>query len=145
MMSDLGLTHVAFVVKNLEASIAFYGKYANMAVIHRRAGDDGAEIAWITDGTRPVVIVLLQLPGAADTPLGPMGHLGVAVASHETVDRLAAEARREGRLRKGPADYGPPVGYWAYIADPDGNILEISYGQDVAFTVESARALNGDP
>jgi hypothetical protein len=28
------------------------------------------------------------------------------------------------------------VGYWAYIVDPDGHNLEISYGQEVGFTVE---------
>ena len=38
----------------------------------------------------------------------------------------------------GPVDSGPPVGYWAYIVDPDGHNLEISYGQEVGLTVEQA-------
>src|SRR3546814_314086 len=46
----------------------------------------------------------------------------------------AAEA---GILLKGPEDWGAPVGYWAYIADPDGNVLEISHGQQVELTVEN--------
>ncbi|RYG81538.1 MAG: VOC family protein, partial [Alphaproteobacteria bacterium] len=35
-MTDTGLSHIAFVVKDLEASIRFYERYAAMAVIHRR-------------------------------------------------------------------------------------------------------------
>jgi catechol 2,3-dioxygenase-like lactoylglutathione lyase family enzyme len=35
-MPDLGLTHVALTARDLDASIAFYGKYAGMAVVHRR-------------------------------------------------------------------------------------------------------------
>lgn len=135
-MFDLGLTHIAFVVKELESSIGFYAKYAGMSVVHRRkASEDGSAVAWISDHTRPFVIVLIQSSDAEpEAPLGPFGHLGVAVRSRDDVDRLAAEARREGLLRRGPMDSGPPVGYWAFIADPDGNIVEISFGQDVALT-----------
>jgi hypothetical protein len=34
-MPDLGLTHVALTARDLDASIAFYAKYAGMAVVHR--------------------------------------------------------------------------------------------------------------
>lgn len=139
-MPDLGLTHVAFAVKDLAASIRFYETYANMRVVHRRPGDaTGAGVAWVSDLTRPFVIVLIQAEGLADTPLGPFGHLGVACASRAEVDRLADRARREGRLRSPPKDSGPPVGYWTYIADPDGNTLELAFGQDVDFAVEQAK------
>jgi len=137
-MSDLGLTHVAFAVADLERSVRFYQRYAAMQIVHRR-GDATSEVAWLSDLTRPFVIVLAQLPGAKDTPLGPFGHLGVACASRAEVDRLAALAAEDGVLRSGPTDSGPPVGYWAMIADPDGNTLEVAWGQEVAFTVAQAR------
>src|ERR1041385_6942650 len=35
-MSDLGLTHIALPVSNIDASVAFYEKYAHMQVVHRR-------------------------------------------------------------------------------------------------------------
>ena len=38
-MPDLGLTHVAFTVRDLDASLAFYAKYAGTAIVHRRAHD----------------------------------------------------------------------------------------------------------
>ena len=137
-VSDLGLTHVALAVRDLRASVSFYKQYAAMKVVHRRSAGAEAGVAWLSDLTRPFVIVLIQAPGLNDTPLGPFGHLGVAVASREDVNRLAELAKADGRLADGPTDSGPPVGYWAYIRDPDGNTLEVAYGQDVAFAVQVA-------
>jgi len=138
-MSDLGLTHVAFAVRDVEKSIAFYERYAAMRVVHRRRdATSGSVVAWVSDLTRPFVIVLIQADGLNDTPLGPFGHLGVACASWAEVDRLSSLAATEGILVSGPTDAGPPVGYWAYIRDPDGNTLEVAYGQEVTFTVNQA-------
>ena len=140
-MSDLGFTHVALSVRNLADSIAFYTKYARMRVVHQRTdADAGIAVAWMTDGTRPFVIVLAEWPEQKDAALGPFGHLGVGCPSREEVDKLCEAARAEGRLKSGPTDSGYPVGYWAYIGDPDGNNLEVSFGQDVKFTVEHAVA-----
>lgn len=133
-MSDVGLTHVALPACDLEESIRFYADYARMHVVHRREG-----VVWLSDRTRPFVIVLME-SREVQHPLRPSAHLGVACASRDEVDRLAAQARAEGRLVEGPADYGPPVGYWVFIRDPDGHTLEVSHGQDVGLTVASSRA-----
>ncbi|MBD2103635.1 VOC family protein [Leptolyngbya sp. FACHB-261] len=138
-MSDLGLTHVAIPVTNLDATIDFYARYARMQVVHRRKEETGDEVAWITDQTRPFVIVLLQKPEVEHQILPP-AHLGVACESREAVDRLCEQARQEGCLRDGPADAGAPIGYWAFVADPDGHTLELTFGQEVTFTVEHAEA-----
>ena len=141
-MSDLGLTHVALPVTDLEASLAFYGRYARMRVVHRRKDAvTGSEVAWISDGTRAFVIVLITAD-RVDQPLAPLSHLGVGCESRSEVDRLCAEAREEGVLRLGPLDAGYPVGYWAFLSDPDGHTLEIAYGQEVGLAVERA---SGDP
>jgi catechol 2,3-dioxygenase-like lactoylglutathione lyase family enzyme len=129
-LSDVGLTHVALPVRDLDASIDFYARYAQMQVVHRREG-----VVWLSDRTRPFVIVLMQ-GGQVEHPLRPAAHLGVACASRDEVDRLCALARGEQRLVGGPEDYGPPVGYWAFLSDPDGHTLEISHGQDVGLVVE---------
>ena len=45
---DIGLSHVALVVRDLEKSIAFYQKFADLEVVHRRrAGGDIDEVAWL--------------------------------------------------------------------------------------------------
>jgi lactoylglutathione lyase len=96
-MPDLGLTHVALTAHDLDASIAFYVKYAGMTVVHRRTRE-GSRAVWLSDHTRPFVIVLVEAAGQQDHPLGPFGHLGVACASREAIDQLYAEAcRRAGR------------------------------------------------
>jgi catechol 2,3-dioxygenase-like lactoylglutathione lyase family enzyme len=144
-MVDRGLTHVALPVSHLNDSIAFYTQYARMQVVHRRTvPTTGFEVAWLSDTTRPFVIVLSER-SQVDHPLLPPAHLGVACASQEEVDRLCALARGEGRLLNGPRDAGPPIGYVASIRDPDGHTLEVSFGQDVGLTVQQAtspRSLN---
>lgn len=131
-MSDIGLTHVALPVGDLDESIAFYAEYASMQVVHRRAG-----VVWLSDKTRPFVIVLMET-GDVPHPLRSPAHLGVGCASRTEIDRLSERAREQDRLLEGPNDYGPPVGYWVFIGDPDGHVLELSYGQDVGLTVDRA-------
>lgn len=137
-MSDLGFTHVALPVTHVDASIAFYSKYARMQVVHRRTDQaTQSDVVWLGDLTRPFVIVLIQMQ-TVEHPLLPIAHLGVACATREEVDRLCDQARLEGLLETGPTEDGYPVGYWAFIRDPDGHTLEISYGQEVSFTVKQA-------
>jgi catechol 2,3-dioxygenase-like lactoylglutathione lyase family enzyme len=131
-MHDVGLTHVALPVTDLAQSIAFYSRYARMRVVHQRPG-----AVWISDQTRPFVIVLIEAREVA-FPLRPFAHLGVGCDSREEVDRLSALAREEQCLIEGPNDFGPPVGYWAFLRDPDGHTLEIAYGQEIALAVSSA-------
>jgi catechol 2,3-dioxygenase-like lactoylglutathione lyase family enzyme len=136
---DIGLTHVALLVTDPDASISFYEKYAAMRVVHRRIdADTNRTVVWLSDGTRPFVIVLIQAD-QVDAPLRPFAHLGFGCSSREEVDRLCSEARRAGHLHSGPADAGYPVGYWAFLLDPDGNTLELSYGQEIGLAVEQSR------
>ncbi len=135
---DLGLTHVALLVKDPEASVAFYSRYARMQVVHRRKDPiSGREVLWLSDRTRPFAIVLIQAE-RVEGRLEGFAHLGVGCESRGEVDRLCALARGEGRLELGPLDSGYPVGYWAFIQDPDGHNLEISYGQEVGLAVAEA-------
>jgi catechol 2,3-dioxygenase-like lactoylglutathione lyase family enzyme len=123
---------VALPVTSLDASIEFYSSYAGMRVVHRRP-----EVVWLSDGTRPFVVVLIETEKVAH-PLQPFAHLGIACESREAVDRLCERARAENLLLEGPRDHGPPVGYWAFFRDPDGHTLEVSHGQEVALTVQAA-------
>ena len=143
---DTGFSHVALPIADADRSIDFYARYAGMQVVHRRtepAGDgnggDGstASVVWLSDLTRPFVVVLIETE--VTHRLGGFAHLGIGCTSRDHVDRLCALAHDEGRRVSGPYDSGPPVGYWAIITDPDGHNLELSYGQEVGFTVEQHR------
>jgi len=134
---DVGATHLALVASDVGRSIAFYERFAGMQVVHQRSDPGGARVVWLSDLTRPFVLVLIE--GRVETQLGGFSHLGVGCASREEVDRLAAAAREDGCLALGPTDSGGPVGYWAFLRDPDGHQLEISFGQEVGSTVEHAR------
>lgn len=136
---DVGLSHVALPVSNLSASIAFYERFADMTVVHRREDHPGHGVAWLSDLTRPFVIVLLQSDDAsAAATLGGWAHLGVGLPSRQQVDERLAAAVEDGFAVSGPLDDGPPVGYWGIIVDPDGHNLELSWGQHVGTTVDDA-------
>lgn len=142
LLAKVGLSHpeqrfVAFTVRCLASSIDFYTRYTAMTVIHQREPDlpSARKVAWLSDRTRPFALVLVQSDDPADTPLGPFGHLGVACATQAEIDEKVALARREGVLRREPEQLGDPVGYFAFFADPDGNTLELSWGQRVGLEV----------
>ncbi len=137
-MPDVGLTHIALPCTDLEASITFYQTFAAMKVVHRRVDEtDDVGVVWLSDHTRPFVLVLLETE-KVEHALRPNAHLGVGCVSREEVDRLCRLADEQGRLLLGPKDSGPPVGYWALIEDPDGHTLEVAFGQEVAFTVDGS-------
>ena len=135
-MIDIGLTHIALPVSDIEQSIEFYSTYAGMQVVHRRIdAQAGVAVVWLTDRTRPFAIVLIETD-SVHSVLSPLAHLGVGCKSRESMDTLCQKARQEGVLLEEPKDSGYPVGYWAFLRDPDGHTLELSYGQEIGLTVE---------
>ena len=135
-MPDVGLTHIALPVTDLDASVDFYSRYARMRVVHRRnqAGHKNREIAWLSDGTRPFALVLAEAD-TVERPLGPFAHLGVACPTQEELHRLCEMAASEGALRQAPKATGGPAGTYAMLDDPDGHTLELSFGQEVAYAI----------
>ena len=90
---DLGLTHVALPVERWEETLEFYAEFASMEVVHER-GEPGERVAWISDRTRPLVVVLLER--SVDHPLGGWSHLGVGVESRRAVDETLRRATEAG-------------------------------------------------
>jgi catechol 2,3-dioxygenase-like lactoylglutathione lyase family enzyme len=136
MTIDLGLTHIALPVSDIERSIDFYSTYAGMQIVHRRLdAETGVAVVWLSDRTRPFVIVLIQTT-LVHPILSPLAHLGVGCQSREYMDDLCAQAKQEGILIQEPKDSGYPIGYWAFLRDPDGHTLELSYGQEIGLTID---------
>lgn len=135
-MSDLGFTHIALVCSNADETIAFYQQFADMTVIHDRRDPNG-RVFWLSDLKRAFAVVFIER-ALGEAPLGPLGHLGVCLKSKNEVDNRIRAARELGYKVSDPADSGSPVGYWVFIADPDGHTLELSFGQEVQLHVERA-------
>ena len=131
-MKDIGFTHIALPVTDLKKSYEFYSKYAGMETVHERPG-----VLWTSDKSRPFVIVLMEFE-KVENPLLPDAHIGVGVHSKAEVDRLCDLAKKDNCMISGPMDYGHPVGYWAFLKDPDDHTLEISFGQEVGLTIQKA-------
>jgi len=138
-ITDVGLSHIALAVSDLDRSIEFYGQYADMVVVHRRSSEEGHGVAWLSDLTREFVVVLME--SSVDHSLGGAAHLGVGCASRDEVSHRLVTASEAGHSVVGPCDDGPPVGYWGLIVDPDGHNLELAYGQEVGIAVDDARSV----
>ena len=133
---DIGLTHIALPVSDIDRSIEFYAQYAGMQIVHRRIdAETGVSVVWLSDRTRPFVIVLIQ-KDEVNTVLSPLAHLGVGCKSRSAMDALCDAARQAEVLIQEPKDSGYPIGYWAFLRDPDGHTLELSYGQEIGLTID---------
>jgi catechol 2,3-dioxygenase-like lactoylglutathione lyase family enzyme len=141
---DIGLTHIALPVADIDRSVSFYAKYARMQIVHQRIdAETGVAVVWLSDSrserlrqrTRPFVIVLIQQE-TVHSVLSPLAHLGVGCKSRSNLDALCDDARQAGVLIQEPKDSGYPIGYWAFLRDPDGHTLELSYGQEIGLKLE---------
>lgn len=124
----VSLTHVARPVRDMAASIDFFERYCGMRVVHRRDGD---AVVWIAEPGREKDFIIVLMSGGDPQPQaeGDYGHLGFALESRQAVDAIAQQARSEGRLVWAPRDEPYPVGYYCGVRDPDGQMVEFSYGQ----------------
>jgi len=132
MASEIGFSHIALPVSDIDRSVDFYQRWAGLELVDRLEDPaSGAKAARLADPRRgrAFAIALVQ-HGAVNHRLAGMGHLGVGCADRAEVDRLVKEADAEGCLETGPVDAGFPLGYWAFLVDPDGHHLELSYGQN---------------
>lgn len=143
---NLGLTHFALNVNDVDATIDFYKRYAALEAVHHR-GAGGGRVVWLSDRKHPFGIVVIQRRRSAwkrwlarqlNLRRPGLAHVGIALGSREEVDALCEKARREGILRRAPHDAGDPVNYYGMIADPDGNYLEVSHDQVVSDAVVDA-------
>ena len=132
MTIEVGLSHVALPVSDIDRSIAFYERWAGLQLIDRLEDpNSGAKAARMGDPRRGdgFAVALVQ-HGEVTHTLAGMGHVGVGCVDRAEVDRVSKEAEAAGCLRRGPVDAGFPLGYWSFLVDPDGHQLELSYGQN---------------
>ena len=124
------LTHVALHVRDLPACVAFYQAYCGLRVSHAREAKVGA-VTWLAEPGREADFVMVLIAGGPgrDQADGDYSHLGFALASKAAVDAVAAQAEAAGCLAWPPRQEPYPVEYYCGVRDPDGNMVEFSFGQ----------------
>ena len=124
------ITHVALHVADLAACQAFYRDLCGLVVVHQRMGEDeGDTVLWMGTDTPEPPFVLVLISGGALRIQEPSdySHLGIALESAAAVDSVAQRAGPD--LVWGPRQDPPPVGYHCGVRDPNGTVVEFSYGQ----------------
>ncbi len=135
------ITHIALHVRDLERCVAFYRDYCAMDVVHER-GEGESRVVWIAEAGREKDFIFVIIPGGSHQPQDPedFTHLGFACETREKVNEVAAKAGADGRLVWPPTELPYPVGYFCGVRDPDGNIVEFSYGQPLGPGAEPSSA-----
>lgn len=125
-------THIALQVRDIEKSCAFYELVCGMKPVHSRESNS-KRVVWLGWGEDPpkFVIVLLEADYRQNAQ-PPCQHIGMAVDSKEEVDAIYERAKQAGitGLWK-PVEAGEIVGYYCGAPDPDGNMIEFSFGQRI--------------
>ncbi|BDG04845.1 VOC family protein [Anaeromyxobacter oryzae] len=121
-------THVVLKVADLDRSIAFYRRFCGLEPV--RDGRPDGHTVWLAPpgaaSPPPFVLVLYLSP--VDCRID---HLGFQCAAREDIDRLAADGERLGILAEPPWDGGGDIGYVTMLRDPDGHLVEFTFGQPI--------------
>ncbi len=116
-----GLSHVCFVVSDIEKAIAFYTDTLGLRHAFDFTRDDGTRSgAYLHFGER-TFIELFEGEPAEGGPEGSFRHICVEV---ESMERAVTELRSRGAEVSDP-QMGSDGNPQAWLSDPDGNRIEI--------------------
>lgn len=124
------LTHIAMHVSDLEDCLKFYKNFCQMDVIHDRMSD-GMRVVWIAEKGRETELIFVLMNGGTKFNQSETNysHFGIALESRKAVDQIAERAKKDKILFWPAIDEPYPVGYYCGVRDPNGTIIEFSYGQ----------------
>src|SRR5215471_13315734 len=121
-------THITINVNDLDRSVDFYTSVCHLSIVRDRRLE-GRHNVWLGPPTRPgedPLFVLVMVQGEVKARLD---HFGFQCNSREEVDRIAELARAQNFLVEPPVDLGGVVGYFTMVRDPDGHLIEFTFGQ----------------
>ena len=123
-------THVTMTVSNIDRSITFYTSFCNLSVVRNRRKEGGGTV-WLgpetPEGKKPTFLLVI---GQGEVT-SRIDHLGFQCEERNQVDEIADKGRQLGILVEPPTDLGGVVGYFTTLRDPDGHLVEFTYGQPI--------------
>ena len=123
------ITHVAFHVADIDDCIEFYRDFAHLQIVHERSSEH-MKVVWLAaEPHANFVLVLLSGGQYMEQPRSDFSHLGFALESREAVDSMASKAEQAGCLVWPVVDEPYPTGHYCGVRDPNGHIIEFSFGQ----------------
>jgi catechol 2,3-dioxygenase-like lactoylglutathione lyase family enzyme len=126
-----GLRHLALKVTDLARSRKFYEEFFGMKVVW----EPDPENVYLSSGLDN--LALHQIPSAdvsryRSAKNQMLDHLGFIMDSPASVDRLFKQAERAGATIVKPAKQHRDGSYSFYMADPDGNVVQVLYEPNIS-------------
>ena len=121
-------THITINCSDLERSIDFYTNLCGLTIVRDRRLE-GRHNIWLGPPTKEGEDPLFVLVIVQDEIKFRLDHFGFQCDSREEVDRIAQLAREQNILVEPPTDLGGIVGYFTTVRDPDGHVVEFTFGQ----------------
>jgi lactoylglutathione lyase len=121
-------THITINCSNLERSIYFYTNLCGLTIVRDRRLE-GRHNVWLGPETKEGEDPLFVLVIVQDEIKFRLDHFGFQCDSREEVDRIAELARAQNILVGPPTNVGGIVGYFTSVRDPDGHVVEFTFGQ----------------
>ncbi len=122
MVKTRGLTHIHLAVRDLSRSLRFYTQGLGMTERFR----DGPKMVFLNTPGSSDLITLNEDPSQEHIAgvSGGIGHFGFILGDSANLDSAVAELEAAGGKLLGRGKHGPGVPF-AYIADPDGYVIEL--------------------
>ena len=132
-MATLEIHHMGLVCQDMAATERFYTKHFGFHRARVAPLGGGDQIVFLKNGSFYLELFNATQPNPAPPATGPgpvypgWRHLAFKV---DDVDAKLAEIGADARITAGPMDFDAFIPGWrsVWVADPEGNIVEISHG-----------------
>jgi catechol 2,3-dioxygenase-like lactoylglutathione lyase family enzyme len=121
-------THITINVSDIDRSVDFYIRVCGLSIVRDRR-QEGRHNVWLGPAAAPGEDPIFVLVIVQDEVKARLDHFGFQCESREEIEQIAELGRRQNILVEPPTDIGGVVGYFTAIRDPDGHVIEFTFGQ----------------